>query len=56
MARLIMRVADSILPGRRAARGVPLAELCSVLLLAEADERKPLRSPPKSERPSPVLG
>jgi hypothetical protein len=46
MARLIMRVVNSILPGRRAARGVPLAELCSVLLLAETDERKAIRAHP----------
>ena len=50
MARLIMRVADSILPGRRAARGVPLAELCSVLLLPETDERK--ATPQPSQNPS----
>jgi hypothetical protein len=35
MARLIMRVADSIFAGTPGGgRGVPLAELCSVLLLA----------------------
>jgi hypothetical protein len=56
MARLIMRVADSILPGRRAARGVPLAELCSVLLLAEADERKATPQPPQNPSAQPGTG
>ena len=56
MARLIMRVVDSILPGRRAARGVPLAELCSVLLLVEADGRKATPQPPQNPSAQPGTG
>ena len=56
MARLIMRVADSILPGRRAGRGVPLADLCSVLLLAGADERKAIPQPPQNPSAQPGTG
>jgi len=51
MARLIMRVADSIFAGTPGGgRGVPLAELCSVLLLPETDERK--ATPQPSQNPS----
>ena len=56
MARLIMRVVDSILPGRRAARGVPLAELCSVLLLVEADGRNATPQPPQNPSAQPGTG
>src|SRR5580700_7612194 len=57
MARLIMRVADSIFAGTPGGgRGVPLAELCSVLLLAEADERKATPQPPQNPSAQPGTG
>src|SRR5712664_862154 len=49
VARLIMRVFDSILP----ARGAPLAELCNVLLLAEADDRKAISQPAQNPSAQP---
>jgi hypothetical protein len=53
MARLTMRVVDSIWPGRRAARDVPLAELCNLLILAEADDRKAIPQPPQNPSAQP---